>query len=111
MIQTTRFGKKMKKCSAGGWDKDTRTPTGCDYVDWMDKTEKIDEDCPQCGNKLVMHTTAKGKRLKKCSTAGWDRETKSATGCTYVQWLPAGQDTGGRNVVSNGDEHTPDFPV
>ena len=28
-----------------------------------------------------------GKKLKKCSTAGWDKENKVATGCTYVQWL------------------------
>ena len=25
--------------------------------------------------------------MKKCSTAGWDREKKQATGCTYVEWL------------------------
>lgn len=88
VLQVTRFGKKMKKCSAGGWDKETRQATGCDYVEWLNgTTEKTTESCPQCGEPLVIFTTAKGKRLKKCSTAGWDREARIATGCTYVEWL------------------------
>jgi hypothetical protein len=84
----TRFGKKMKKCSAGGWDKEAKKPTGCDYVEWINgTTEALEETCPECGEKLVLYTTASGRKMKKCSTAGWDKATRTATGCTYVQWL------------------------
>jgi ssDNA-binding Zn-finger/Zn-ribbon topoisomerase 1 len=90
VLQVTRFGKKMKKCSTGGWDKATKTATGCDYVEWVNgTTEPLDEDCPECGAKLVLFTTNAGKKMKKCSTAGWDKEARKATGCTYVQWLKA----------------------
>lgn len=92
VIAVTRFGKKMKKCSTGGWDKTTKQPTGCDYIEWINgTTEPLDEECPDCGSKLVLYTTASGKRMKKCSTSGWDREKKMATGCTYVQWLKPGE--------------------
>jgi ssDNA-binding Zn-finger/Zn-ribbon topoisomerase 1 len=89
-LQVTRFGKKMKKCSAGGWDKEAKVATGCDYVEWVNgTTEKLEEKCPQCGELLVLYTTANGKKMKKCSTSGWDREAKRATGCPYVEWLKA----------------------
>lgn len=110
VLQTTRMGKKMKKCSTGGWDKETKSATGCDYIDWMDKSENLDEDCPQCGAKLVLSTTSTGKKLKKCSTAGWDREKKAATGCTYVEWQ--NNRKGARTsptTSSNGDESAPEF--
>ncbi len=88
VLQVTRFGKKMKKCSAGGWDKEQKKATGCDYVEWINgTTEPLDEKCPDCGADLVLFTTAKGKKMKKCSTAGWDRVNKVATGCEYVEWL------------------------
>ena len=88
VLQVTRFGKKMKKCSSGGWDKETKTATGCDYVEWVNgTTEKLDEKCPKCGQPLVLFTTNNGKRMKKCSTAGWDREARKATGCDFVEWL------------------------
>ena len=84
----TRFGKKMKKCSTAGWDKEAKKATGCDFVEWINgTTEELDEECPQCGNKLVLYTTAAGKKMKKCSTAGWDKNARKATGCTYVYWL------------------------
>lgn len=87
VLKTTRFGKKMKKCSTNTWDPTTRTPSGCDYIEWVKgATETLDENCPQCGEKLVMFTTSGGKRLKKCSTNRWDRETKTATGCDFVEW-------------------------
>lgn len=93
VLQMTRFGKKMKKCSAGGWDKVAKKATGCDYVEWINgTTEKLDEKCPECGAPLVLFTTNAGKRMKKCSTAGWDRAARKATGCTYVEWLKAGAD-------------------
>ncbi len=88
VLATTKFGKKMKRCSTNKWDPATRTASGCDYVEWIKgTTEPLEEDCPKCGNKLVLFTTSGGKRLKKCSTSGWDREAKMATGCDYVEWL------------------------
>lgn len=98
VLSVTRFGKKMKKCSKGGWDRLTRTATGCEFVEWINgTTEALEEDCPQCGKKLVLYTTASGKRMKKCSTSGWDKVNRVATGCIYVEWLktkPAAADTG-----------------
>ena len=92
IMQTTRFGKKLKKCSTGGWDPQLKKPTGCDYVEWINgTTEPLDEDCPECDHKLVLFTTNTGKKLKKCSSAGWDRQKKQATGCTYTEWLKPGQ--------------------
>jgi len=92
VMQITRSGKKMKKCSTSGWDKDNKVATGCDYVEWINGSSKeLDEDCPLCEAKLVLFTTSSGKRMKKCSTAGWDRDSRQATGCTYVQWLKDGE--------------------
>lgn len=105
IMMTTRFGKKMKKCSTGGWDRVAKQATGCDYVEWMTGTkEELDETCPECGAKLILMTTANGKKMKKCSTSGWDREKKEATGCTHVEWLPA-------KNKSNGDENFPDEEI
>ncbi len=98
VLQVTRFGKKMKKCSTGSWDKETKKVIGCDYVEWINGTsENLDEKCPKCGNNLILFTTDIGKKMKKCSTSGWDKEAKKATGCDYVLWLKANQassDTG-----------------
>ncbi len=92
VMQITRSGKKMKKCSTSGWDKDNKVATGCDYVEWINgSTKELDEACPLCDAKLVLFTTSSGKRMKKCSTAGWDREFRQPTGCTYVQWLKDGE--------------------
>ena len=105
VMQFTRFGKKMKKCSAGEWDKNTKKVVGCDYVEWINgTTEKTEEECPECGKPLVIFTTNAGKRMKKCSTAGWDSAAKKATGCTYVEWLK-----GPQKVVdeSGGEEFLP----
>lgn len=90
VLQVTRFGKKMKKCSTNTWDPETKTASGCDFVEWINgTTEETDEACPECDEPLVIFTTNKGKRMKKCSTAGWDRETRQATGCTHIEWLNA----------------------
>lgn len=90
VLQTTRTGKKMKKCSAGGWDKEQRVATGCDYVEWLGNTTKeLNEECPKCGETLVEVTTSSGKRMKKCSTAGWNADIREPTGCTYIEWLKA----------------------
>lgn len=105
ILMVTRFGKKMKKCSAGSWDKEAKKAIGCDFIEWINgTTEPLDEDCPDCGEKLVLFTTANGKKMKKCSTAGWDKKTRKATGCTYVYWLkpneyPQTGDSGGEEVL------------
>lgn len=105
VLQVTRFGKKMKKCSAGGWDKEAKKATGCDYVEWLNGTvEKLTEKCPDCGEDLVLATTANGKRMKKCSTAGWDRENRVATGCKYIEWLRPGA-----GKPTDGEEFLPPF--
>ncbi|HLL61117.1 MAG TPA: hypothetical protein VK338_05340, partial [Candidatus Nitrosocosmicus sp.] len=87
VMAVTRFGKKMKRCSTNVWDPATKQSTGCDYIEWITgTTENLEEDCPECGEKLVMFTTTAGKRLKKCSTATWNKELKIAEGCTFVEW-------------------------
>ncbi|MDP4010134.1 MAG: topoisomerase DNA-binding C4 zinc finger domain-containing protein [Candidatus Shapirobacteria bacterium] len=103
VLQVTRFGKKMKKCSKGGWDKEAKKATGCDYIEWITgTTEALDEVCPKCGSNLVLYTTANGKKMKKCSTSGWDSAAKKATGCEYVLWLKADQTSS-----DNGEEYLP----
>lgn len=88
ILVTTRFGKKMKKCSTNIWNSETKKAEGCDYIEWINGTsEPLDEECPLCGEKLILYTTAAGKKMKKCSTSGWDKEKRVATGCKYVQWL------------------------
>ena len=105
VMSVTRFGKKMKKCSAGTWNKETKKVDGCDYVEWINgTTEKLDEECPDCGEKLVLFTTNAGKKMKKCSTAGWDSKNRKATGCSYVYWLkpneyPQKEDHGGEEFL------------
>lgn len=109
MLVVTRFGKKMKKCSTNKWDRDAKKASGCDYVEWLGgSSEPLDEDCPQCGKKLVLYTTSNGKRMKKCSTSGWDSAKKEATGCTYVEWLKAGEYE--KNNQPNGEEFLPPDP-
>lgn len=115
VLQVTRSGKKMKKCSTGGWDKEAKKATGCDYVEWINgTTEPLDEECPVCGKQLVLYTTSTGKRMKKCSTAGWDREKRQPTGCTYVAWLKPGEyekkDTGEEFLPPSPPEDT-DIPL
>ena len=105
----TRNGKKMKKCSTNQWNAETKQATGCDYVEWINgTTEALDEDCPTCGNKLVLYTTAAGKKMKKCSTSGWDAKTRTATGCTYVEWLKPGEYV--KSPDSGGEEFLPPDP-
>ncbi len=105
VLAYTRFGKKMKKCSTGTWDKIAKKVVGCDYVEWINgTTEPLDEICPDCGNKLVLFTTNAGKKMKKCSTAGWDKNTRKATGCKYIYWLrpdeyPQANDSSGEEFL------------
>lgn len=105
----TRFGKKMKKCSTNTWNKETKTAEGCDFVEWQSgKKEELDEECPECGEKLVLQTTSTGKKMKKCSTGGWDSQNKVATGCTYVEWLKPGDYA--KAEGPNGEENLPPEP-
>jgi ssDNA-binding Zn-finger/Zn-ribbon topoisomerase 1 len=109
ILAVTRFGKKMKKCEKGSWDREARKAIGCDYVQWINgTTEALDEDCPQCGSKLVLFTTNAGKKMKKCSTAGWDSKNRVATGCTYVQWLKANDYP--QKTDNGGEEFLPPEP-
>lgn len=107
VLAVTRFGKKMKKCSTNVWDAEAKKATGCDFVEWINGTkEELDEDCPDCGAKLILFTTNAGKRMKKCSTSGWDSKARKATGCTYIEWLKAAP----RNDEPTGEENLPPFP-
>ena len=109
VLAVTRFGKKMKKCSAGGWDKATKKVIGCDYVEWINgTTEPLDEICPECESKLVLYTTAAGKKMKKCSTSGWDSKARKATGCTYVYWLKPNEYP--QKAENGGEEFLPPEP-
>lgn len=108
VLKTTRFGKKMKKCSKGGWDAEEKKPTGCDYVEWINgTTETLKEECPECGKPLVLFTTNNGKKLKKCSTQGWDRESREVTGCPYTYWLKPGEYAAHDNQTDTGEEFLP----
>lgn len=102
VLAQTRFGKKFKKCSTNIWNKELKKAEGCDYIEWINgTTEPLDEACPECGNKLVLFTTSTGKKMKKCSTSGWDSKERKATGCPYVEWLKPGQ------LASTGEEFLP----
>ncbi|MCG2685826.1 topoisomerase DNA-binding C4 zinc finger domain-containing protein [Candidatus Parcubacteria bacterium] len=108
VLKATRFGKKMKKCSKGGWDTATKKPTGCDYVEWINgTTEPLEEECPECGKPLVLFTTNKGKKLKKCSTQGWDREKREVTGCAYTCWLKPSEYAAYGTKSDTGEEFLP----
>ena len=107
VLVVTRFGKKMKKCSTGSWNKELKKAEGCDYIEWINgTTEPLEEKCPDCGEKLVLYTTAAGKKMKKCSTSGWDRDKKQPTGCKYVEWLKA-EDYAPKAANSGGEEFLP----
>ena len=109
ILAITRFGKKMKKCSTNTWNKETKKAEGCDFIEWISgTTEELEEDCPQCGKKLVLYTTSNGKKMKKCSTSGWDSEKRVATGCTYIEWLKAGEYV--KKPDSGGEEFLPPEP-
>lgn len=109
VMATTNSGKKMKKCSTNTWNKELKKAEGCDFIEWQSgNTEPLNEDCPTCGNKLVLYTTASGKQLKKCSTSGWDSAKREATGCKYVEWMKPGQTP--QNTISSDDTSFPPDP-
>ncbi len=87
-VVATSTGKKLRRCSKGTWNPETRQTEGCDYVKWLDvEPQTLDEKCPKCGSPLVLVVTRYGKKLKKCSTNTWDKETKKATGCDFIEWI------------------------
>lgn len=109
VMAETRFGKKMKKCSTNIWNKETKKAEGCDFIEWINgSTEQLDEECPACGEKLVLYITSTGKKMKKCSTSGWDREKRVATGCPYVQWLKSSDYP--QTANNGGEEFLPPEP-
>ena len=42
--------------------------------------------CPKCSNPLIEAKTKDGKTFKKCSTNKWNKVTKQASGCDYIEW-------------------------
>jgi hypothetical protein len=42
--------------------------------------------CPKCGSPLVEAKKKDGTSYIKCSTNKWNKITKQATGCDYVDW-------------------------
>ena len=97
-VTTTSTGRELQRCSKGSWDPQLKKVIVCDYVKWLEiKPVTLDEKCPKCGEKLVLYTTTRGKKMKKCSTSSWDKEKKQATGCDYIEWInnyPSSVDTG-----------------
>lgn len=109
IMAVTRAGKRMKKCSTNTWNAELKKAEGCDFIEWIGgTTEALDEDCPLCGNKLVFYTTSTGKQMKKCSTGGWDKDARKATGCTYVQWMKPGENP--RDITRHAEEPLPQDP-
>ncbi|MBI3342430.1 topoisomerase DNA-binding C4 zinc finger domain-containing protein [Candidatus Curtissbacteria bacterium] len=87
-ITETATGRQLQHCSAGSWNKETKKNEGCDYVKWIQAEPKeLDEKCPKCGSPVVMVVTRFGKKMKKCSTNTWNKETKTAEGCDFVEWI------------------------
>ena len=87
-VTETSTGRKLQRCSAGSWNKETRQNEGCDYVKWLETPpETLDEKCPKCGSPLILQTTRFGKKMKKCSAGSWDKDAKKAIGCDYVEWI------------------------
>jgi ssDNA-binding Zn-finger/Zn-ribbon topoisomerase 1 len=76
-VTETPTGRKLRRCSSGYWDKEAKKNVGCDYVLWMPfEPKELDEKCPKCGSPLIMQMTRFGKKMKKCSTGGWDAKEK-----------------------------------
>src|SRR3989344_8117068 len=87
-VTQTPNGRKLKRCSRGSWNPDTKKTEGCTFVKWLPiEPQTLDEKCPKCGSPLVLQVTRFGKKMKRCSAGGWDKEKKQATGCDYVEWI------------------------
>lgn len=84
----TKSGRRLRRCTAGTWNQESRQVDGCDFVKWLPYEPKVLSDkCPKCGSPLMYVITRFGKRMKRCSTNVWDKETKKSTGCDYVEWV------------------------
>ena len=56
---------------------------GCDYVKWLPvEPETLEEKCPKCSAQLVLTVTRFGKKMKKCTTGGWDSAAKKRLDAT-----------------------------
>jgi hypothetical protein len=47
------------------------------------------EKCPDCGAPIIKFSTKDGRQAVKCSTAKYDFNTKTASGCKYFKYLDA----------------------
>ena len=111
-ITTTPSGRQLQRCSTGSWSAETRKTEGCIFVKWLAvEPQQLDDKCPKCGAPLVLSVTRFGKKMKKCLTAGWDRDKKEATGCAYVYWLKPGEypkaPGSSEELSSAGEEYLP----
>jgi len=61
--------------------------------------------CPTCKEKLVYAMKKDGTKYIKCSTNKWDRVTKTATGCPFVDWDAF---SGTSKKVTSQEEDIPD---
>ena len=87
-IQETPSGRKLRRCSTGSWNPETKKTEGCPFVLWIPiEPQSLDEKCPKCSSPLILQVTRFGKKMKKCSTGGWDKEKRQPTGCDYVEWI------------------------
>ena len=104
-VAETKTGRQLQRCSKGAWNPETHKNEGCDYVKWLVvPPQTLEEKCPKCGSSLVLQLTRFGKKMKKCSTSGWDRIARKPTGCAYIQWLkpsdyPQSADNGGEEFL------------
>lgn len=42
--------------------------------------------CPTCGGRLIEGQAKNGKKYWKCEHQKYDFQTKSVSGCTYIEW-------------------------
>ncbi len=60
----TKAGKKFLKCENGGYDVETRQPTGCTYVDWLNPVIPVTNKQNPYGNPDEVMTIEDWESLK-----------------------------------------------
>lgn len=88
-------GKEVLKRLDGAIAEIVKTG-GAPYEKSFGKQQKpidyvTDRKCPKCGNRLVRTETKKGKVIK-CETNKFDFQTKTASGCPFVEWSEKAND-------------------
>ncbi len=79
------------KCSTNVWNKDTKTASGCDWVEWNNQNvsswQPLPDDvvCPKCGSKCKTKIAKNGTKKIKCSLATWNAATKEWDNCDYYE--------------------------